>query len=95
MILVDTSAWIDFLRGTPTPAADKLDSLLGVAPLAIGGLILTEVLQGCDSAKEFNQVRKLLSTFTLITLGGSGRGRRSRKEFPEVTHPRHHRPQNN
>ena len=42
MIVVDSSVWIDFLRGTPTPQADKLDSLLGVVPLAIGDLILAE-----------------------------------------------------
>ena len=32
MILVDTSVWVDYLRGKSTPQADKLDSLLGVAP---------------------------------------------------------------
>ena len=47
MILVDSSVWIDYLRGTSTPPANKLDSLLGTVPLAIGDLILTEVLQGC------------------------------------------------
>ena len=29
MILVDSSVWVDYLRGTPTPQADKLDALLG------------------------------------------------------------------
>lgn len=70
MILVDSSVWIDYLRGTPTAQADKLDSLLGVTPLALGDLILTEVLQGCASDKEFNDVRRLLSTLTVVTLGG-------------------------
>ncbi|RVT47006.1 PIN domain nuclease [Rubrivivax albus] len=70
MILVDSSVWIDFLRGAPTPQADKLDSLLGVAPLAIGDLILAEVLQGCRSDKEFNEVRRLLSTLNVVSLGG-------------------------
>ena len=46
MILVDSSVWIDYLRGTPTPQTDKLDALLGVTPLAIGDLIMNEVLQG-------------------------------------------------
>lgn len=32
------------------------DSLLGSEPLAIGDLIMTEVLQGFDSDRDFNQV---------------------------------------
>ena len=70
MILVDSSVWVDFLRGTSTPQAQRLDSLLGVVPLAIGDLILTEVLQGCGSDREFNQVRRLFSSLTMVTLGG-------------------------
>ena len=70
MILVDSSVWIDYLRGTRTPQADTLDALLGRVPLAIGDLILVEVLQGCVSDKEFNRVRRLLSSLTLVPLGG-------------------------
>jgi predicted nucleic acid-binding protein len=70
VIVVDSSVWIDFLRGTPTPQADRLDSLLGAVPLAIGDLILAEVLQGCRSDKEFNQVRRLLSSLSVVNLGG-------------------------
>lgn len=70
MILVDSSVWIDFFTGKPTPQADKLDSLLGAVPLAIGDLILTEVLQGCKTDKEFNEVRRLLATLSVVSLGG-------------------------
>ena len=71
MILVDSSVWIDYLRGTPTPQTDKLDALLGVTPLAIGDLIMTEVLQGCPTEREFTTVRKTLASLTFVTLGGS------------------------
>ena len=70
MILVDSSVWIDYLRGTTTPQTDKLDALLGVTPLAIGDLIMTEVLQGCPTDRDFNRVRKTLDTLTFLTLGG-------------------------
>jgi predicted nucleic acid-binding protein len=70
VILVDSSVWIDYLRGTPTAQADKLDSVLGSTPLAVGDLILTEVLQGCSTDKEFNEVHRLLSSLTVVTLGG-------------------------
>ncbi|HES76668.1 MAG TPA: VapC toxin family PIN domain ribonuclease, partial [bacterium] len=65
MILVDSSVWIDFFRGTSTPQTERLDSLLGIEPLAIGDLILTEVLQGFNSERDFNQARKLLATLDM------------------------------
>lgn len=70
MILVDSSVWIDYLRGTDTREARKLDALLGTVPLAIGDLIFTEVLQGCTSDREFDQVRRMLQTLRQVTLGG-------------------------
>jgi predicted nucleic acid-binding protein len=70
VITVDSSVWVDYLRGEATPHVDKLDELLGTAPVAIGDLILTEVLQGCTTDREFNQVRQLLGALTLVTLGG-------------------------
>ena len=70
MILVDSSVWIDYFRGTATPQTERLDSLLGTEPLAIGDLILTEVLQGFSSDRDFNQAKKLLTSLVVIELGG-------------------------
>ena len=70
MILVDSSVWIDFFRGRPTPQTDKLDGLLESEELGIGDLVLTEVLQGCRLDKEFNEVRRLLSRLEIVVLGG-------------------------
>lgn len=70
MILVDSSVWIDFFRGVATPQVDVLDRLLGVEPLAVGALILAEVLQGFRADKEFNQARKLLLTLEQLEIGG-------------------------
>ncbi len=70
MILVDSSVWIDYFNGTVTPQTEKLDHLLGLEPLAIGDLILTEVLQGFTEEREFEQVRKLLTSLTVVDLGG-------------------------
>ena len=70
MILVDSSVWIDYFKGTPTPQTDKLDSLLGSEPLAIGDLNLTGVLQGCNSDADFNRVKELLFSLIVVELGG-------------------------
>lgn len=70
MILVDSSVWIDYLRGMSTPQADKLDALLGSEPVVTGDLVLTEVLQGFGSDRDFNQAKKLLTSLVVVDLGG-------------------------
>ena len=70
MILVDSSVWIDYFNGVRTPQTDKLDGLLGQELLVIGDLILTEVLQGFDNDREFATARKLLTSLTVIEIGG-------------------------
>ena len=70
MILVDSSVWIDYFRGTPTPQTERLDSSLGMEPIATGDLILTEVLQGFGSDRDFNQARKLLTSLIIVNLAG-------------------------
>lgn len=70
MILVDSSVWIDYFRGTITPQTDALDRLLDREPLAIGDLILTEVLQGFARDKDFEEAKSLLMTLTVAELGG-------------------------
>jgi predicted nucleic acid-binding protein len=61
MILVDTGVWIDYFRGVVTPQSEKLDTLLGVEQVSTGDLILTEVLQGFVSERDFNQAARLWS----------------------------------
>lgn len=70
MILVDSSVWIDYFRGVATRESDRLDVLLGNEPLAIGDIVLAEVLQGFTSDRDFNQALRLMTSLTLITIGG-------------------------
>lgn len=81
MILVDSSVWIDYFRGTRTPQAEILDSLLGSEPVATGDLILAEVLQGFRSERDFNQARKLLTSLMVIDLGGKDIAIQAAKNF--------------
>ncbi|KXV18903.1 twitching motility protein PilT [Acetobacter malorum] len=70
MILVDSSVWIDFFRSTVTPQVDALDRLLGEELVAIGDLMVTEVLQGFASERDFNKARRLLGALDLVEIGG-------------------------
>lgn len=70
MILVDSSVWIDYFNGVKTPGTDWLDAALGSEPLVLGDIILTEVLQGFQSDKDFNTAKKLLLAFPVMEMGG-------------------------
>lgn len=70
MILVDSSVWIDYLRGRTTSQTDLLEGLLDTQELGIGDLNFIEVLQGCRIEKQFNEVRRLLGRLELVVLGG-------------------------
>ncbi len=59
MILVDTSAWIDFFRGAQ-PLAERVDGLLAENELAICGPILTELRRGLRSVAEARRVLPML-----------------------------------
>ena len=70
MILVDSSVWIGYFRGDSTPQVEMLDALLGNEPLALGDLILAEVLRGFQSARAFSQAKQLLLSFEVVEIAG-------------------------
>ena len=72
MIVVDSSVWIDYFHGVSTPEVERLDGLLGVTPLAIGDLILVEVMQGFRTDQDVATARQLFRSLALLPmLGGS------------------------
>jgi predicted nucleic acid-binding protein len=81
LILVDSSVWIDYFNGIITPQTDKLDNLLGHEPLAIGDLILNEVLQGFADDHDFNHVRNMLTSLLVVELGGQEIAIQAAKNF--------------
>ena len=70
MILVDSSTWVDYFRGVSTTQTAKLDRLLDSEPLAIGDLILAEVLQGFTNNSDFNKAKGLLTSLDVVDIGG-------------------------
>lgn len=70
MILVDSSVWIDYFRGVATPESDRLDALLGRELVAVGDLMLAEVLQGFTSGRDFATALVVMSKAEQIEIGG-------------------------
>ena len=81
MILVDSSVWIDFFRGRDTAQVNRLDALFAEERIFVGDLILTEVLQGFRTDKDFNEARKTLETFPTLELAGSDVALAAAKNF--------------
>lgn len=70
MIVVDTSVWIDYFNGIPTPQGDLLDVLLGRRVLAVGDLILAELLQGFATEQDANRALRLLEPLEFVAMAG-------------------------
>ncbi len=81
MILVDSSVWIDFFRGNSTPQVDRLDELLAQERIVVGDLVMTEVLQGFRTPRDFNQARKTMEAFEFVELGGFDVALQAAKNF--------------
>lgn len=67
MIVVDTSAWIEFLRDSGSKVCNTVDNLLG-ADLAICDAISMEVLAGARDEQHLAQLRGLLARATLLPI---------------------------
>lgn len=70
MILVDTSVWIDFLRGRATPEIAKLAAVIEADEVAIGDLILCEILQGAESGRAAAELARLFADVPFVALAG-------------------------
>lgn len=71
MILVDTSVWISYFNGHNTPEVAALDTALGKDIVAIGDLILLEILQGFRSDQDYKTAKRYLSTLHQFEMLGT------------------------
>lgn len=65
MILVDTSAWVEFLRDTGSPTCARVDQLLA-EDLATCHPIRMEILAGARDEAHLRDLRGLLARATLL-----------------------------
>jgi len=68
MVLVDSSVWVDYFNGQLNRETDYLNLLLGSEPVAIGDLILAEVLQGFRSDSDYESAKELLGSLTIYNM---------------------------
>jgi predicted nucleic acid-binding protein len=70
MVLVDTSVWIDYFRGSNSPQANKLDELLEDERIATGDLIIAELMQGFRTKSQIATARNIISRLEYFDLVG-------------------------
>ena len=68
MILVDTSAWIEFLRNTESPVCTRVDQLLD-DDIATCDPIRMEVLAGSRDEHHLDSLRRLLARASVVPTG--------------------------
>jgi predicted nucleic acid-binding protein len=69
VIVIDTSVWIDVLRGAETHAVSRCVELIeDGAPVALTDVILTEILQGVRSEREARLVERHMRAFPILRL---------------------------
>jgi predicted nucleic acid-binding protein len=71
VILVDSSAWVEFLRGTGSPAHLRVRSALRAgAELATTDVIVMEILAGARDDADRDRLRRLLYGLEFLAVDG-------------------------
>lgn len=81
MIVVDSSVWIEYFNGIVTPETEWLHESVGKVPVALGDLILAEVLQGFLTDKDYHNAKQHLLNFPIFDLVGKETAIKSAKNY--------------
>ncbi len=65
MILVDTSAWIELLRGSDSPVCERVEEVLA-SDIAVADPIRMEVLAGARNEQHLTQLKRLLARGSVL-----------------------------
>jgi predicted nucleic acid-binding protein len=71
MVVVDTTVWVDYLRGVRNGETEWLNLELERQRFGLTDLILCEVLQGISDEASFSRVQRELCRFEVFETGGA------------------------
>ncbi len=81
MLMVDSSVWIDFFNGFETREVICLDNILGVYPVVIGDIILTEILQGFRQDSDYKTAKQILCNLPILQLSNANLALKSANNY--------------
>lgn len=72
-VVVDSSVWIDYFNAKHSLQTDLLDRLLDTfgSQIIVPDVVLAEVLRGFRLEREYQNAKKLMSTFNIASTGGA------------------------
>ena len=81
MVMVDTSAWVEYFRGGVPDVAKRVDLCLDQDRVGIGDLVYCEVMQGIRSPSERREVSGLLLSLPQFSMVGFSMAERSAANY--------------
>lgn len=81
MVIVDTSAWIEYFRDGPLPVVGKVDRCLEQDIVGIGDLVYCEVMQGLRLSRERRRISDLLLALPQFDMVGFGMAEKSADNY--------------
>ena len=81
MVIVDTSAWIEYFAGGSPDVVAKVDHRLDRDLVGIGDLVYCEVVQGIRSSRQRRQVSSLLLSLPQFEMVGLAMAERSAANY--------------
>ena len=68
-VFIDTSAWVEYLRGPARELGDAIDSALDEGRAIGAGVILMELLQGSKDDRSIKKIETLFNALPLLDIG--------------------------
>ena len=81
MVMVDTSAWVEYLRGGLPRIVNKVDLCLEHDLVGIGDLVYCELMQGIRSPREKGEVSTLLLSLPQFEMVGFSMAEKSASNY--------------
>ena len=71
MVIADTSVWVPFFNRPESDEKRAIDALIDERRLALVGMVLAELLQGCRTSKETDTILSKLTGLRFLEMGFS------------------------
>ena len=81
MVVVDTTVWIDYVRGLDAPYTNALDYELLHNQVITGDLLMTEFLQGFRNDKDFEAAKEIMNSLIYCDMLGKDIALKSAMNF--------------
>ena len=81
MVVVDTSVWIDYVRGLDAPHTNALDYELHRNQVITGDLLIAEFLQGFRNEKDFEAAKEIIDNLIYFDMLGKDIAFKSAQNF--------------